>query len=340
MIKLYKYTLNQYFINLFIETANHIINTTNIKLDITDYITGEKTHGWSSTKYSYKFYGNNKYPNEFNCHTALICWRLLEFYNLVNNYNLFEYKKISKTYLESCKLAMEILDDDYVETPGRGGYFKNKFHKIRFPDSEEPLNYVFITGLCCLEYFRATKDIKYKNYFIKTCEYFKYFINNPNQKAIIYNDCLTWDYMPMISKEVYYDGTYKIKASKPEDLSHGSFAVDMIYAGYIENIIFTQEDLIKLSNTFVKHIWNNGKINWYIDGTNELNLLNKYRVNIISKYLPLTKYNKNIYNIISNFYNSENIIGSKKIYEDIKNSSYYLGAYSILPYANLLYYKE
>ena len=342
LIKMYKVTLDLYYLNLFVEVANKIINTTDIHLGIKDYYRNKITPGWSSIKYTYTW-SNSAISTIFTVHNSLICWRLLEFYNLIKNNNeLYDYYNIAKQYLDTCTSIMATLDEDYIETPGRGGYFKNPFHKIRFPDGEEPLNYTFINGLSCLEYYKATKNIKYKNYFIKTCEYFKHFINMPGQTAKIYDDCLTWDYFPIINKKVHSDNTFTIKTPKPEDIAHGSFAVDFIYNAYIENIIFTKNDLIKLSNTFIKYIKNNDNINWYIDGTSQIYKNFLYRASIISKYLVLAQFDKNIYKIIHNYYYSlhhTNII-SQSLRSNIQNKSYHIGAYVILPYANILYYKD
>ena len=64
------------------------------------------------------------------------------------------------------------------------------------------------------------------------------------------------------------------------------------------------------------------------------------RINLISKYLPLAKYNKQIYNIINNYYINRNRLSVTNMTNNSINDFYSYGGYLILPFVDLLYYKN
>jgi len=339
LIKLYKITYDKYYLNLFVEIGNRIINTTDKKLGIKDKFRNDKSLvGWSCSRYTYLKYKDRRISHIHDSHTSNICWRLLQFYNLVYKYNLSEYKQFANNYLDTSFEAFDVIEEDWVETPGRGGFVQNPWDKRLFPDGENPLNRNNICGLFCLELYRATKQLKYKNYFKKICEYFNFYINREGQTALIYDNCLTWDYMPNINEYHNIDGTIKILTPRCEDLSHGSYACDIIYEGFKENIIFTREHLVKLANTFKTLCWNGKEFEVYIDGhyRDDYNYVGKH---IVSKYLLLNEFDSDIYPLIDFFYQNRKCVSNVSLSNNVENKFYHYAAYVILPFVNLLYYK-
>ena len=144
--------------------------------------------------------------------------------------------------------------------------------------------------------------------------------------------------MPNINEYHKIDGTIKILTPRCEDLSHGAFACDIIYEGFKENIIFTKEHLIKLANTFKTLCWNGKDFEVYIDGhyRDDYNYVGKH---IISKYLILNEFDKEIYPLINFFYQNRNKVSNVSLSNNINNKYYHYAAYVILPFVNLLYYK-
>ena len=234
--------------------------------------------------------------------------------------------------------AFNVIKNDWREIDKIGGFFQCPFIKMLYPDGETPLNKNNICGLFCLELYRSTRQIEYRNYFIKVCEYFKYYINKKGQKAKIYDNCITWDYMPNVNEYHKIDGTIEYLNPRCEDTSHGSYACDIIYEGYIENIVFTKNDLIKLANTFKTLIWNGSDFEMYIDGhyDDAHNYLSKH---IISKYLKLNIVDKDIYPLINYFYENRKNVSNVSLFNNSNKEFYHYAAFVILPFANLLYYK-
>jgi len=349
LIKMYELYKDYYYLDLFEEIADKMIKTTDKQLNIYDQMRNIQINAWSCSRY-YKFWAQksdiNDVKSTIHCiHSGFICWNFLKFYNLVKNQNLTSYNTIADKLLEISLENFNFIETEWVETTDKGGYFKDSpLRDIEYSNDGVPINKNIICGMFCIELYYATKNIKYKNYFIKVAENFKYYINKEGQGSKIYEDCITWDYFPTATKYVYYDNTYKTLTPRTEDIAHGAFAVDIIEECVKLNVVFNESYLIKFTNTFIKLIHKGGNnFTYNLDGTEtSTSSMLKYsgRINLISKYLPLAKYNKKIYNIINNYYINRNSLSVTNMTNNSINDFYLYGGYLILPFVNLLYYRN
>ncbi len=277
------------YLDKFIEIAEIIIRNKDTDLKFVDPFRGNKTlTGWGATRYT-----SDNSHHIFNVLDALILSSLTSFYNVVSISKLPEfYKEKARKYLLIVEQSFEeIQKQDFIHVNTKSGYFQDPY--FTFLGMHTPLNQFARVGTLCVELFKATKNVTYYEYASKTAQYVK-------DNLIYKEDYLLWNY-----------GYYSLNSNVQDyvdDVSHGTLVVEFMAKCSEMNIIFTNDDMVRLVNLFTKKIFKDDGFTFYLDGTG--GILPDDEV-YIHYFLLLTKYDRSIYDIISKWYNKQSYILDK-----------------------------
>lgn len=280
LLLLFEKTKDTIYIKHFFKISDRIISNTDVNRGIKDkYRNNKILLGWSSTRYTH-----DNSSHIFNLDDALIHIPFIQLYRFVNmNQNLVSEDILIKTQslFEISKKSFEIFENDWKNIDVDKGYFHDPYFQAINIDT--PINQSCVFSIYCSELYLATQDSKYKNYTIKTANYFKSILSNKEEKYLLWN----------------YNTT---PPTWTEDTGHGSWVAWFIYHSYKNKIAFNETDINRMISTFKEKI-------------HKGDLFFSYRINgdgtelapIIIHYFLYSEYDTEIKNMLSIYWQKRRI---------------------------------
>lgn len=255
-LRIYRKTKHEAIKKQLLKICNNILNNQNSNIGIKNSINTSET-GWAAKKYSLDY---NTLLNMLVADAKVLYPLLL----MANTNDLLPENMINSIRLTAIELY------NYYEDTYQNGHYKFRKGCAFWCDGIiMPWNQQNAFGLCCIELYKLTGDIKYKNRAIELAKAFK--------KEIVYsNDKIVWYYWPL----PFYDGwneeenlSVNTPSRKPttsgyEDYSHAGINVKFIteVVSNFPDEVFSENDMKFLMNTANSMIDSNSFFsNLYID---------------------------------------------------------------------------
>jgi hypothetical protein len=263
----------------------------------------ESNATWVSEKYT------NGRPYSSLVHSGMICFPLIKFADLINNADYLHQKTPSspinhlqnKTYLEIANFLVAEVEktvhahmDQWDAEIGVFRFRNDPNAKKYFGQANQilPLNQQSAMGKTLLYLSKTSNNDDYLHFATQIAKYIKSHL--------------------MPGKNYSYYWIYSESNPSVEDISHAAINISFIYECYNEDVVFSESDLIKLSNTLRYSVFEfNKTTRRNVDGTGEKN---KYQLQL-GRWLNLAEVDPNlshlVYGVI-NQYDLNNISGASK----------------------------
>jgi hypothetical protein len=288
-IDMYLVTNDFFYLNKFVDHTNKIIQNSDIYLQRKDF-KDRIRYGWSSNKYSI----DNVY-NVHMVHTGMITFPILLFSYIVKKDNLTDYLPFIFNYIEFCEKCIREFDSQYTYDPinSQGYYYFN---------SDEPIKTNIFNMMPCNSVAALTRSIFLLylltdniEFYLKTISIAKFF---KNLVFIEEDGKYVWGYRPLY-----------IFNRTPEDYSHGSIEVSFVDLLFSYNIVFEENDIRLLINTFLSMRKENN-IAFYVNGVDKKKDFSINHILKTSCLLDLSKYSFEVYYFVFNYLmsNKNNLI--------------------------------
>lgn len=233
-------TKERMYLELMIPQIDWIIARRDIDLKVESYSgTGLSLPAWSDDGY---YSGSAKFAYVYRVHTAMICFPILRFVQAVYLYNMEKHFERAKIYLEVCKNALRIHnnDRDWADLgPGRG-YYKGAPYGIGIVDVAgkiEMPNRVHAYIMACGLYDCITGADLYRTRIENCLRQFKTWLRYDPLF-----DAYFWSYWPSEYGEKGW-----------EDISHAQLTMfGFLFLDQLGYHIYTLEDLLRTANTAKK----------------------------------------------------------------------------------------
>lgn len=243
-VELYILTHDQRYLDTIYKIGTKILNNDDIARNLKDVHRGNKVlPGWSSTRYTH-----DKSRTIFLMDDALILLPMLKAHNILKNSSNRKYAP--ETWLSRAESEFqEVFIPNWIKVSDTEGYFEDPYYT---KDSlNMPMNQYAMVGLLCLELFKATGELSYRDYAIKTGNYLKKNLIKINNQSYV------WYYKLPSTK---YPGFYY------DDFSHAQLIVRFVEGMYKSNIIFDENDMKLLVGTFKYQVMDDNKIFRFFGG--------------------------------------------------------------------------
>lgn len=260
----------------------------------------------------------------FMVHSAMICYPMAifaeEVYNSNLKYNNF-YRGKADDYITKIKESIAYHDSEFVTLSDGSGYFKFVEDNPAELAGEVPYNMGLTMGRIMLKLLllppqapiTKTEQMLYKKRIEALAKNF--------QKSFrLLEDGYVWEY-------------WKNKGTL-ENPVHGHTDVQFVYQAYKANIVFTENDVKKIINTFVKKTYNyeTNHLSLTIDGQGKQG---EYDY-AAAFWLPIDELNPEIYIITDNIYTDYYDMSD----EDINKQDFFVQARITAGWAMLAYYEK
>ena len=263
----------------------------------------ESNATWVSEKYS------NGRPYAYVVHSGMICYPMIRLAYMIKNTQQIQLEKpsstnnlfVDKTYLEIAQILIHEVEKTVLThmdqwDPERGVFrFRNdKYASRYFGQANEvlPLNQQSAMGRTLLYLSKALGNDKYIEYVTRLAEYLQSHLKN--------------------SHNFSYYWIYSESNPVVEDISHAALNVSFIYECYINNILFAENDLIKLSNTLRYSVFEFATTTRKtVNGRGEKN---KYQLQL-GRWLNLAEFDPNVSHLVYGIFKKhdlDNIMGASK----------------------------
>ncbi|KKK38727.1 hypothetical protein WQ57_06990 [Mesobacillus campisalis] len=243
LLNMYMATGDEKYLNFFFPQAQYILKHTDEKLGIESFTnSGLSLPAWSDRGH----YTSGKFSYTYPVHTGMIVVPILVFVDIVQTYNLSEYRDIADEFLVSAGKALAVHNQpgmwkDVSETEGffRGHSYGEPYvteaNKMAVP------NRIFIYLAACGLYDKLTEGNAYTEKIEKSLRYFK-------------NELVSYD-----EKHDAYYWRYWVSGTTPrpgEDISHAALTIYGLYilhehAGFD---IFSTKDFERFTNIIYKTV--------------------------------------------------------------------------------------
>jgi len=250
----------------------------------------ESNATWVCEKYT------NGHPYAFVVHSGMICYPLIRMAYTIKNAEQLHLQKPSsftnyffnKTYLEIAQILIGEVEktvlthlDQWDEEKGVFRFRNDTYANKYFGQSNEilPLNQQSAMGRTLLYLSKALDDDKYLDYVTQIARYIK----------------------SNLKKGENYSYYWNYSEANPivEDISHAALNVSFIYECYINDIVFIENDLIKLSNTLRYSVFEfSTTTRKNVNGGGEKN---KYQLQL-GRWLNLAEFDPNLSHMVYRLY--------------------------------------
>ncbi|MCR4420966.1 MAG: hypothetical protein NUV32_00645 [Exilispira sp.] len=278
-IDMFLATNDFFYLDKFIDHANKVIQNSDIYLQRKDY-KNRIRYGWSSSKYSI--------DNVFHIHmvhTGMITFPILLFAYTVKKSNLTYYLQYIANYIDFCEKCIREFDSQFVYDPinSQGYYFFYPDEPIKTNIfSMMPCNSVAALTRSIFLLYLLTNNLEFYSKTVSIAKFYK------NLVFVEEDGSYVWGYRPLY-----------IFNKIPEDYSHGSIEVSLVDLLFSYNIVFEENDIRLLINTFLS-MRREDNISYYVNGTESKNL----SINYVLKtawWLELSKYSFEIYYFVYSY---------------------------------------
>ena len=267
--EMFRATRDEYYLDKLHEHIESVMHNRDDIRGQADY-NGELVPGW----------GTNRYTKDgawmvFAVHTGMITYPMLEFVQLVRQYQIQRLEDKAATILARVRESVDWHDRQWVLQEGGFGLYTYPEDYYRNPNYILPLNQQAAIARSLILLWELTGE---KKYFEKAKDI-----------ALAIKGSL---------KESEFGGYVwgvqigPLSDTNPiEDISHGTITIDFIRLAYERGVVFTIEDMKKLATT-IKHLLADGRAEQYIDGTGD------YRYEAAAaQYALLTPYDSQIWKL-------------------------------------------
>ncbi len=174
------------------------------------------------------------------------------------------YAAKAREYIAAAEATFAALEEQWRENDaGEGWYAVPKGAPIWMDGCDEPHNHYLAVGSAMLNLTPATGDAKWAERVAKMATTIKNDLElNAETNGYVWTYWWTkghvykgWSPRDGVSRNT--PGKYPTRSA--EDFSHASVDVNFMYRCARDGIVFTREDLIRLANTFLKHIVRRGE---------------------------------------------------------------------------------
>ncbi|GEM_PF-2370446 len=274
------------------KVAFHVENIIDERDDVANRIDYRNISGatWVSTKYS-----NNR-PYAWIVHSGMITYPMIKFAYLIQQDKSLSYLKaescdkifanksfehISLFLIEEVEKTVLAHDDQWDEGSGAYRFRRDKLAKMYFGHAGEilPKNQQSAIGRTLIYLYLTTGNE----------EYYK-----KANKIAVHIKTRFFD-----SNNYSYYWTYSDERNFGEDISHAALNVGFAYECYKNGIVFTEEDLIRISNTIRYNIFKTpNKTSRNVDGTGSFN---EYQLQL-GRWLYLAEVDPNLSHLVLNLF--------------------------------------
>lgn len=310
LLELYKLSNDKRYLDTFDVNAKRILESIDTKRSVNDFYRGNQLlPGWSSTRYTIN---NNR--TIFLINDALIHIVLLKFCNALIGTDYYDKYNCSKI-LSNIEISFSaIFKNSWVVKENGSGYFQEVYYDLI--GLGMPNNQIATIGLFCLELYLATNKVHYLDYAIASAKYLK---------SNFYDDGNSYIWLYKQPTNTYPDITF-------DDYSHSQLIFRFLIEMYEKRIFFSQEDIFKLTNTFVYRVCDANKVNYNFDGkinfTQSLSQANRYVPDPrLTYYFLLIPYSVKVKGFLSEYY--KNLI----TYYDPQSDYNHIGEFELLHFA-------
>ena len=295
-ITMYHATGDIKYLKTLIAHADHVLSKRDDRVGLVDYL-GQTRPTWSDAHYTKRV--NKDQLQSYPAHTGMITFPMIAFAELVSkNKSLHSefsdsgenFTQVASRYIKDTTECMDCHDGEWDDEVG--AYRMPYTHATYYPGAILPHNMNAAMGRSLITLYNLTGKKVYLEKVISLADHFKsYLIYKPTNNSYI------WD---------YWDGSDTIFLE--EDVSHGAIEVRFAQMCYDNNIIFSKEDIIRFGNTITKEVYvSPSKFNdrvYYNPKTGRKPVINRYAEQL-PRWLSLSKYNREVYKVIAEYYAPE-----------------------------------
>lgn len=247
LMQQYRATSETRWLDKMVTHFDRILQKRDDRLGLIDVRTSTSLKGWGTATYDKAGW------HVFIVHTGMVCQGPVEFVREVkSNPELQpEYGAAANRFLKEIETMVADVQQFWKDKPETGeGYYTDP----GMPgDGIMPLNMTSAMATVELELYHITGKAEYRDRVRKYATYFKNSLRNNGAGG--YN----WSYWPKNSKDAVKRG---------EDISHAALNVDFAARCAVAGIVFTQDDLVKFANTWLKKVRkDDGSWAAYVDGS-------------------------------------------------------------------------
>jgi hypothetical protein len=310
LLELFKHTNDNRYLDTFNLVAENIINNDDRRRNLQDYYRMNRVlPGWSSTRYTH-----DKNRTIFIANDALILTALLKFNNQLKYKTIYTKYQCEKYIDISIESFNKVIEPCWVKLNEDNGYFQDSY--FNFIGLHMPNNQISTIGLFCFELYKATNNFRYLEYATRCAKYLKSVLISEGNGYVWYYKQPTVNF-----PEIVYD-----------DYSHAQLVFRFILEMAENRIVFSDNDINRLQNTFLEKIIDSGHVNFYFNGkinqNTSLPIQSRYAINPnLSYYYKLASYSNEVRDFLINF--SKN----KAIIFDSNSEFNHIGEFVLLDFA-------
>ena len=249
----YQRTGEERFLDLIVSTYDAILRFRDSETGKVDEVRDRVTHSWSSmARVKLK---ETQYKRLIAITTTgLITYPVCKFCQIILNDGILQakYAHKAKEYLETVEEAVAELDEDFRVTPGtdEGSYVRPVTGEV------EAWNHEHAIGTTLVLLHSLTGKQEYK----KKAEHMaRYFLNHITRER---NGSYVWSYRPLPNKRY---NNHDSETYKKEAIWKGGVTIMFPIIAYEHGIVFDENDMKALTQTFLKNIYRGGnKFNRYV----------------------------------------------------------------------------
>jgi hypothetical protein len=215
---------------------------------------------------SWRFLSPQRY--RMALHTGLITYPLLRFALMVEQADLDHWQPDAQRYLQYARDAVDSHNDEWRTVSSAGGYYAaRESAPVWFNGVNLPYNHQATIGRSLLLLYDLTHDETYRTRAMQIAQVLR--------DGMSYNprtDSYSWCYWFGEG----YDGWRDVEGrfvttydgfKGPETIFYASIDSDFARLAYDHSLVFTKQDIIRLSNTFLNNLTNeDGELGCYVDG--------------------------------------------------------------------------
>lgn len=306
-ITMYKATKDIKYLDSCYSHIKSILDSRDDKVRLKDY-KNEFVPAWGTDKYT-----RDSAWMHFVVHTGMITYPMLEFVEVVNGGNIKKYSIASDSIFQQVKESVKYHNKDW-----RADHYvyPDDFYK---KDYIVPFSQQAAMGRSLILLYKLTNKDEYLNKAESLAKFIK-------DKAIE-EDEISGRYF---LKQAFMPGK-TVSEKKIGDISHATITIHFVYLAYKNDIVFTEKDMNKFTNTIGYLAENNSnRFPRYLDGSGDFN----YEITA-GQYVFLSEFDKKICDSITDlFFNHLKIDKTAKYMEKDWQGTIMLGLSRLINYQN------
>lgn len=267
--EMFRATRDENYLDKLYEHIDSVMHNRDDFREQVDY-KGELIPAWGTNRYT-----KNKTWMHFAVHTGMITYPMLEFVQLVRNFRIQRLTKEAETVLALVQESVNYHDKEWKpQETGYGLYTypEDFYHKSNYV---LPLNQQAAMGRSLILLWKLTNEKKY----FERARDIALAIKASLQPAKFGGYVWGVQIGPLSDNNGL------------EDISHGAITIDFIRLAYEEGIVFTSQDIQRITFT-IKHLLADGRAERYVDGTGDYS----YEI-AAGQYAFLTPYDHEIWQL-------------------------------------------